>query len=357
MSTGITNIAANIKNKQEVDCIKKNRFSNIELLRIIAMFLVLVVHANFFSLGQPTSQEISEVTLPSFMRFFFQSSSILCVDVFVLISGWFSLKPTFIKTLNFLFQCLFFLIGIYIACLALNISLLSIKGVASCFFLLRWNWFIKAYLGLMILAPVINTFIENSSEKKLRNVLLCFYVFQTLYGWLSGVAVFFLEGYSTMSFIGLYMLARYVRLYPNRFTTNSKSFDLMVFISIILIQSIIPFFLLWSSGMIFSYISPLVILSALYLLLLFSKIHIKSNFINLVAISSFAVFLLHTNPNICEQCYVPTIRKIYNCYYGVECLFMIFIFLVGVFVIAILVDKVRIIIWNLIRVNLLTNYQ
>lgn len=36
---------------------KTKRQSNIELLRIIAMFLVLVVHADFWSLGGPNAEE------------------------------------------------------------------------------------------------------------------------------------------------------------------------------------------------------------------------------------------------------------------------------------------------------------
>ena len=32
----------------------KERFSNMELLRLIAMFLILVVHTNFFLIGPPS---------------------------------------------------------------------------------------------------------------------------------------------------------------------------------------------------------------------------------------------------------------------------------------------------------------
>ena len=31
----------------------KQRLSNIELLRLVAMFLIVLTHANFFSLGRP----------------------------------------------------------------------------------------------------------------------------------------------------------------------------------------------------------------------------------------------------------------------------------------------------------------
>lgn len=50
-----------------------------ELLRIIAMFLVLVVHADFFSLGAPTLYKIKENELSSLRRIFIQAISIRCV--------------------------------------------------------------------------------------------------------------------------------------------------------------------------------------------------------------------------------------------------------------------------------------
>lgn len=320
------------------------RLSNMELLRIIAMFLVLVVHADFYSLDIPTAQEIEEMPLPSFTRFFFQSLSILCVDVFVLISGWFGIRPSFNRVANFLFQCFFFFVGIYIVCLALRVEVLSVRGVIGCLFLDNVGWFVMAYIGLMILAPALNAFVERATEEQLRNVVLCFYVFQTIYGWLSGAAVFFEGGYSTMSFIGLYLLARYVHLYPLKYTQKSPIFDFAIFFTIILFQAIVAF----NTQRGLSYISPLVILSALYLLLLFSKLRIQSSVINWIAISTFAVYLLHTNPNLFGSYFVPAIQEIYANFNGGMCLFVILCFLLIVFFSAIFIDKLRILAWDVV---------
>ena len=192
---------------------KKERNSNVELLRLIAMFLVLIVHADFFSLGAPTHDDIISAPTSSFLRFFFESLSIVCVNVFVLISGWFGISPSVRSFCNFIFQCLFFLVGIYIVFLLCGLTSLSVKGIAGCLVMLNWNWFIKAYLGLYIIAPVLNAFVNNAEKKEFQKVLLSFFIFQTAYSWISGGAVFFEGGYSTMSFIGLYLLARYVKLH------------------------------------------------------------------------------------------------------------------------------------------------
>ena len=93
---------------------------------------------------------------------------------------------------------------------------LSINGLADCLMLTESNWFIKSYICLYILAPILNAFTDTISQKLFRNTLLAFYIFQSVYGWLSHGAVFLVHGYSAMSFVGLYLLARYIRVYGSK---------------------------------------------------------------------------------------------------------------------------------------------
>ena len=199
---------------ENLKTVNKERDSNIELLRLLAMFLVLVVHADFFSIGRPLQDDTIATPISTFFRFFFESMSIVCVNIFVLISGWFGIKPKASSFCNFIFQCLFFLVGIYVTFLLLGLTTLSVRGLAGCLVMLSGDWFIKAYIGLYILAPVLNAFADNADKKTYRRVLLAFFTFQTIYSWVCSGAVFFESGYSTMSFIGLYLLARYLNRYP-----------------------------------------------------------------------------------------------------------------------------------------------
>lgn len=107
------------------------------------------------------------------------------------------------------------------------------------------------------------------------------------------------------------------------------------------------------SGKMFSYVNPLVIMSAVMLLLLFKGLEIKSKFINWCASSSFAIFLLHTNPNICEPYYTPMVRRIYSTYNGVECILAIFVLIIFVVVSAILIDQFRKLIWDKLIIRLI----
>lgn len=203
----------------------KVRQSNMELLRITAMFLVLLVHADFFSLGVPSASDCVNAPIDSSLKVYFEAISIACVDIFVCLSGWFGIKPSIRSFSNFVFQCLFWLIGLYVVTLLLGTSSISIQGVMGCFALTKLNWFIKAYILLYILAPVLNAFVEKVTRKEFKNVLIAFFTFEFIYGWLfSGSTQHIQSGYSTISFIGLYLLARYVRIYQPRISLKSKRF-------------------------------------------------------------------------------------------------------------------------------------
>lgn len=310
------------------------------------MFLVLVVHADFFALGKPTSDELSGESMASFVRLMIEGFSIGCVDMFVLLSGWFGIRPRLSKFCAFLFQCAFFLFGIYAVCLLFHLADFSLKGIAGCFLALKWNWFVKAYILLYIISPILNAYVESATKKQLGLTIICFYIFQTFYSWLTNASEFFEQGYSTISFIGLYMLARYCAKYKPQFVTLNKNVSLVAYLAISILLAVI-YFGLGMSGLkfgqhlVFRYDSPLVITASLSLLLYFSKLKMKSKNINWIAASSFAVFLLHTNPNLCKPYFVPMIQNIYHSYDGIICILYMTVFLLLVYCMSIFLDQIR----------------
>lgn len=135
----------------------------------------MVVHADFFSIGEPLWDDIEANPLKALSRIFIESISIVCVSVFVLISGWFSIRPTVKKQLGLLFQILFFYGGIYLCLVLLGYESTSLKGIAYVFMLLPPSWFVKAYILLFLIAPVLNTFCEKVNKKEFLMVLIPFY--------------------------------------------------------------------------------------------------------------------------------------------------------------------------------------
>ena len=333
----------------------KQRESNFELLRIISMFMILALHADFFAIGAPDVEAFHDTPLSASTRLLIEMMSIVSVNVFVMISGWFGIKPSLKGFANFLFQCLFFLVGIYAVGLLSGYVPLSAKGVASCLTISSgYNWFIRAYLGLYVLSPILNAFLEHCSKRQLEYVLIAFYTFQTFYGFIGNVD-FFCSGYSTFSFIGLYLLSRYLRLYG---TALSKSGGVVYLISVLV--NVLLYYVLMKMDVqrihTTGYVNPLVIIGAAGLIMWASQLRIKqSRLINFIAASSFAVFLLHVNPNFCDMIYRPLMISLYEGFDGVACLVVEFIVLVLIFALAVLLDQPRKLLWNYLWRRLDTN--
>lgn len=191
---------------------REPRQSNFELLRIVAMFLILVLHSDFWTLGAPTWDDFIITPFAATTRTTFQAVSIVSVNIFILISGWFGIRSNLKSLLNFLFQCMYFLFGIYAVLLLIGKVQLTPSAILDCFLLTAANWFIKAYLGLYLLSPVLNAFVDKVSKQSFQKVLISFFIFQTCFG-ITNAAQFIDFGYSTFSFVGLYLLARYLRIY------------------------------------------------------------------------------------------------------------------------------------------------
>ena len=312
-------------------------------------------------LDKPTYDDYSINSASVIVRYFIESMGIISVDVFVLISGWFMIKPRVQNVTSFIFQVVFIWSIGYLLMIVLGYANLSIKGVLVCFAFTSWDWFIKAYLMLFILAPILNTFVQNSNEKTQRYVLLFFFTFMCTYGYIGGASRFFINGYDPLSFIGLYLLAQYVHNTSNleetpnfvkRLFTCNKFVDLSIVIICMILNTIFGIVSLRMQlplyGLVYSYINPLVIIGALYFLLFFSKVEIKTNkLINWFAASSFAVYLVHSQIDI-REIFTDHVQTIYLSNNGIYSIILIFLYLLIVYILSVIFDQIRIVAWRFI---------
>ena len=232
----------------------------------------------------------------------------------------------------------------------LGYSKFTITGLVSClgFMPNTSYWFILSYAFLYLFAPVLNSFINSAERKQIIYVLFCFYLFQTLCAFVFGGAAFLSKGYSASSFMGLYLLAAFVKKY-NYPKLVKKSCWLTFYILITFLLTLI-----WTVSVlldlediytrILCYSNPLVVMSSLCLVLFFSQLKLKSAILNKIAASSFSVYLLHCHP-LLYSFYLSSVSDIQYkdvflksiCFFGVICLW---------FWVAILLDFLRIFLWN-----------
>lgn len=327
---------------------KPARLSNIELLRIIAMFGVLIVHSDFGALQVPSQSELNATPIYCVSRILIESFALVSVNVFVLISGWFGITFRWRSLSNLLFQTFFFFFGIFAVLVLLGELEFNANGLYKCLMLSDNAWFVKAYLGMYILAPAVNEMIKNLTAKQIKAIIITFFVFQTIYGWISDGASWINKGYSSFSFVGLYMLARYVRVYRPRVFTSSANFDIFVYTLCSLLTAAAIILLVYRDNFLWyrfmEYTSPLIIVASVFLLLAVSKWDFQNKFVNSIAVSCFAVYLMHFM--IFPTYMRPMIQTIAHNYNDLVMLALLTGLLLTFFSVAILIDKVRLYLWN-----------
>lgn len=267
------------------------RQSNIELCRIISIVFILLVHSAFATNGIPTTMSASSLWL-----IILESISIIGVNVFILISGYFSikLKPQTIYTL--VFACAFY----YILLTGISLALGEPFKIKSLLFVSHSHYFILDYIGLALLSPILNAFAENANKKTFFNTLLLLVVYQTYFGYIPGAnSTEFDLGYSLMSFSILYLIARYIKLYGVHKIIEKFSGYLYILATTLLIIAIcvcIETNHIGAITQLIAYCNPLVIFSSVCFFLYFEKQNIPSNkLINHIAKSALGILLFHAS--------------------------------------------------------------
>lgn len=323
------------------------RESNFELLRIIAMMMVLLVHANYLSLGRPTPEAISNAPFGSFIQSFAQQLCIICVNLFILISGWFKIKVSFKGLASFLFQILFY--NVLIIC-AFSYTDYPISPKLILVTLHNY-WFVPAYLILYAISPVLNAFIDNGTSKQYLTAIILFFLWEFFFGWATTIATdadsaFFNAGYSAISFIGLYLLAGFLRKHcPWRFNIKAKS-TILLYLLFTIIPAVI-FIVTKKKLQDTSYCSPFVIAASVLFFLTFEKIKFSNSFINSLGKSAFAIYLIHMHPAVIEY-YKELMRWAYDMLGGALYMAAAIIFAVCFGLACIALDKLRIYTWKLV---------
>lgn len=330
-----------------------NRQSNIELLRIISIILIMVVHATYLTFGTPVPEEIQAKPIGSFFYIGIENISVICVDIFVLISGWFGIHPKVKSIGGLIFQCIYFGFVMFAVTIALNFQAFSLTRCAKC--LIHFPHFVMCYIVMYLMTPILNAFVERASRTAFRNMLLVFFAWEFVFGWFLHSDDNFAGGNSALAFIGLYLLARYIRLHVTFAPQFRKA---SVWGAIWLANIFIVTLCVWACSyfdintrlsnillnMTTSYASPNVILASVSLLLCFSFMQFSSRILNWIAASAFASVLVHGY--MMEQIYIPWIKSLYVSHplwlFALTSAAVIF----GYLLVSVIIDQPRIFIWN-----------
>ncbi len=219
----------------------KKRNANMELLRLISMLMVVFLHGLWKGENLETATTVGNTAV----AWIFESLSIVAVNVFILISGYFMSRAKFKseRLISLSFQTLFYSLGVFLACGVLGV--VSIKN-ATTYELLQYifplhmgvYWFVTCYVVVYILSPVINKAVDVLSKKQLGAVIVILLAYESVLK--SILPVRFEDddnGYSIIWFLTVYLIGAYFRKYGFKRLTSAVKGFLVYFAGVTLIFS------------------------------------------------------------------------------------------------------------------------
>lgn len=274
--------------------------------------------------------------------------------VFVLLSGYFTIKLKFsglVKLLGIFFvYCLPEVI--YNAMTARDV----LHTICSLmFFSDSHYWFVKTYLYLFLVSPMINLWLKNASERQ-RWYMVAVFAFIACYMAISGGDKSVINGKNLTNFIYFYLVGNQLYYYRDKWMNIStgKLVAIYTIFNLIIISIVIS-----ASGNIigkamkafsFPYHSPLILVGAVVFFMIIGKQQIQSRFVNYVAASSLAIYLIHGSRPYLPMLHGYVCRYIQSLTdYNIALFGMYFIYTLAVIAACVTLDKCLSPIWTLIN--------
>lgn len=196
---------------------RKKRNPSMDLLRIVSMILIIWLHSIDHS-GVIEAADAIGGMIGAYSRFVYMLAQV-CVNCYVLISGYFLVKSTFRlqKLASLWMEVVFYSVVIKLVFMLTGYTPFSITSLVSCLipiFTGRY-WFITIYFGLYMVSPFLNIAIYSMNREqhlKLNMLLLVLFsgmvsIYPSFKGMNSGA------GWGLAWFVVLYFFAAWFRLY------------------------------------------------------------------------------------------------------------------------------------------------
>lgn len=291
----------------------KPRQSNMELLRVIAMLMIITLH--YLDKGNVLVEFGQMQSLNHYMAWIVEALCYVSVNIYVLISGYFLVtsKFTFKKLFLLWAQILFYswVIG----------GILLLTGMvgeeATTFYELIYialpvttghYWFATVYVLLFAIFPFLNAGIEKMSRKQHKACFMLLVILFSVWKTILPMALPMADGkgMDIVWFVCLYMIAAYIRKYPDCIRRKKYVYILGYFLWCVITFGV-GLLLLVAERFIgklggyatcwYDYNSLPILLASVCLFVAFLKIDIRKPLlckgINALATATFGIYLIH----------------------------------------------------------------
>lgn len=328
---------------------KKIRSSNLELLRIMSMFLIVAHH---FSVHGGFNLMEKSFTFNKIIIQVIGSGGKFGVNLFVLITGYFLIigKFNLKKLIKLMLETWFYSILVLFIFIIFPLGIdIGVKNIIKSFLPTIYSvyWFITTYILLYIFVPFINFFASKTSQKEYLKLIFLLVLFCSFIPTFTKTNLAFSE---LSYFLLLYLIGGYFRLYPNKYTEKIHfNFIYGIIFYLLICFSIIVFDILGEKYIIFSkgatYFCgqksfPLLI-SSIGIFLGFKNLEIRNlKIINLISSTTLGIYLIHDNFLVREFLWLKFFKvseHFYDKYLLIYSLKVIFL----VFVMCMIIDFMR----------------
>ncbi len=186
---------------------KQVRQSNFELLRILCMWGVLTCHV----INHLYNIHTANFSVANETRVFIFNISIVAVNCFVIISGYFKIKPSWKRIIRLYAQIAFYT-ALFAGIGLLNGNTDITNALLHTIFPLSHSgmWFITAYFCLFLIAPILNAAFEKANKQERIMWLVALLLVDIYVGYIHQAPQVTQDGYHIIHFITLYFLGRYI---------------------------------------------------------------------------------------------------------------------------------------------------
>lgn len=277
---------------------------------------------------------------------------LVAVNAFILISGYYSIKLTAGRIFKLYAFCAFFSLLTYLLqVFLLHTETLSTGKLFTRTFLVfsRTNiWFIRDYVYLMLLSPILNKIEEN---KSLMLAIISLLFINVWAGFVMGVKEV-INGYNLPNFLLLYIIGRY--LHNNKYVTwmnLPKLTYLGMYIVFCCIAGIINITVANTSiinntplafRIIFGYNNPLLILASISFFLFFLHIKIQCIFINKWATGCLSIYLFHEGTHL----FYDNIGASYLNDSTLRFSFLLIIYFLFIMIVPLIINRLRVLLFG-----------
>ncbi len=202
--------------------------ANIEVLRLLAMMMVISLH--YLAKGELLEKLTGPLSLQGHLAWILESFSIAAVDVYVLVSGYFLVETGFRcrRIIQLVLQVMFYTCLIPVVLVltgylpAYEITFYNILQYIFPTNMLHY-WFVSAYVLMFLFTPVLNAAVHAMKKKQLQMAIVILLVMESVSKTVIPVRLELDNlGYDAYWFMVVYLIAAYIRLYGVSFLEGKK---------------------------------------------------------------------------------------------------------------------------------------